>query len=283
MTTLGQYFTKNIILKEQLYNFILNKPKNILEPSIGRGDLIDYIQSKNIDLNFDMYEIDKTIKFLDCINVDNIHFGDFIKKKISKKYTTIIGNPPYVRTKSGNLYIDFTKKCYNLLDDNGELIFIVPSDFLKLTSSSSLLNTMMENGTFTHIFHPHNENLFENASIDVIIFRYCKNKILEKTTLYNDKKMTINNSDGLITFRTYDINEVSNIHLIKDYFDIYVGIVSGKEEVFKNNKKCKNHDKKNEKTADKLFVELIIGFSPFGGSLLFIIQPSFIETICYNL
>ena len=236
MTTLGQYFTKNIILKEQLYNFILNKPKNILEPSIGRGDLIDYIQSKNIDLNFDMYEIDKTIKFLDCINVDNIHFGDFIKKKISKKYTTIIGNPPYVRTKSGNLYIDFTKKCYNLLDDKGELIFIVPSDFLKLTSSSSLLNTMMENGTFTHIFHPHNENLFENASIDVIIFRYCKNKILEKTTLYNDKKMTINNSDGLITFRTYDINEVSNIHLIKDYFDIYVGIVSGKEEVFKNNK-----------------------------------------------
>ena len=80
MTTLGQYFTKNIILKEQLYNFILNKPKNILEPSIGRGDLIDYIQSKNIDLNFDMYEIDNTIKFLDCINVDNIqHFILYFK------------------------------------------------------------------------------------------------------------------------------------------------------------------------------------------------------------
>ena len=165
-----------------------------MEPSIGRGDLIDYIQSKNIDLNFDMYEIDKTIKFIDCINVDNIHFGDFIKKKISKKYTTIIGNPPYVRTKSGNLYIDFTKKCYNLLDDNGELIFIVPSDFLKLTSSSSLLNTMMENGTFTHIYHPHNEKLFEGASIDVIIFRYCKNKLLEKKIMYNDKLQYITNN-----------------------------------------------------------------------------------------
>lgn len=233
MTTLGQYFTKNIILKEKLYNFILNKPKNILEPSIGRGDLIEYVKLQNPDLNFDMYEIDNTIKFLDCINVDNINFGDFIKKKISKKYITIVGNPPYVKTKTGNLYIDFTEKCYNLLENNGELIFIVPSDFLKLTSSSSLLNKMMENGTFTHIFHPHNENLFEKASIDVIIFRYCKNKILEKTTLYNDKKMIINNSDGLITFRNY---EVSNIHLIKDCFDIYVGIVSGKEEVFKNNK-----------------------------------------------
>ena len=54
MTTLGQYFTKNIILKEQLYNFILNKPKNILEPSIGRGDLIEYIKLQNSDLNLDM-------------------------------------------------------------------------------------------------------------------------------------------------------------------------------------------------------------------------------------
>ena len=63
-------------------------------------------------------------------------YGDFMKQTITKTYKTIVGNPPYVRTKKGNLYIDFTEKCYNLLDDNGELIFIVPSDFLKLTCAS---------------------------------------------------------------------------------------------------------------------------------------------------
>ena len=31
---LGQYFTTNNELKEKVYEFILNKPSNILEPSI---------------------------------------------------------------------------------------------------------------------------------------------------------------------------------------------------------------------------------------------------------
>ena len=56
-----------------------------------------------------MYEIDNTIKLLDEIQKDNIIYGDFMKQNILKKYKTIIGNPPYVRTKKGNLYIDFTE------------------------------------------------------------------------------------------------------------------------------------------------------------------------------
>lgn len=228
---LGQFFTTNESLQKKLYDFILNKPNTILEPSIGAGDLINYVLSKSPKMIFDMYEIDANINFLNTIDKKNIIFGDFLKKKINKTYDTIIGNPPYVKTSKGNLYIDFIQKCYNLLNDNGELIFIIPSDFFKLTCSSKLLNVMIENGTFTHIYHPHNENLFENASIDVIIFRYCKNNKLDKIVLYNDTKMYINNSDGLITFSK---NASINTKTFKDYFDIYVGIVSGRDEIYKN-------------------------------------------------
>ena len=227
----GQYFTTNIELKEKVFEFILNKPNIILEPSIGQGDLVSFITEKIPSINFDMYEIDSDIKLLDKIEKTKVIYDDFMIQDITKKYKTIVGNPPYVKTKQGNLYIDFTKKCYNLLDDNGELIFIVPSDFLKLTSASKLLDEMIKNGTFTHIFHPHNENLFENASIDVIIFRYCKNNLLEKKVLYNDKLLHITNSIGLITFNE---EENENVIMFKDYFDIYVGIVSGKDEVYKN-------------------------------------------------
>jgi adenine-specific DNA-methyltransferase len=178
-----------------------------------------------------MYEIDKNIKLLDKISKDKIIYGDFMKQTITKKYKTIVGNPPYVRTKKGNLYIDFIEKCYNLLDNDGELIFIVPSDFLKLTSASKLLNLMMNNGTFTHIFHPHNEKMFENASIDIIVFRYCKNSSIDKKVVFNDKLQYITNSNGLITFSE---NENNNSVMFQDYFDIYVGLVSGKEEVYKN-------------------------------------------------
>jgi len=228
---LGQYYTTHIELKEKVFEFILNSPSNILEPSIGRGDLITFINNRLPNITFDMYEIDNNIQLLDNIEKTNVIYGDFMTQHITKTYKTIIGNPPYVRTKKGNLYIDFTEKCYNLLDINGELIFIVPSDFLKLTSASKLLNSMMTQGTFTHIFHPHNEKMFANASIDVIVFRYCKNSSIEKKVLYNDKLLYITNSNGLITF---DEKVNSNSVLFQDYFDIYVGLVSGKEEVYKN-------------------------------------------------
>ena len=228
---LGQYFTTNPILQEKVGNFILNDPDVILEPSIGQGDLVSCIQHKFHNVVFDMFEIDNSISLLETINIENVIYGDFMTQHIDKKYKTIVGNPPYVKTKKGNLYIDFVEKCYHVLEENGELIFIVPSDFLKLTSASKLLNEMMEKGTFTHIFHPHDENMFANASIDVITFRYCKNQYLEKKTLYNDKLLHIVNNDGLVTFSETLCQDQT---MFKDYFDIYVGLVSGKEGVYKN-------------------------------------------------
>jgi len=229
---LGQYFTTNQQLQEKVISFILNEPIEILEPSIGRGDLVSCIQNKLPNVVVNMYEIDKAIVLLENIARKEIIYGDFMKQTIDKRYRTIVGNPPYVKTKQGNLYIDFTEKCYHLLEENGELIFIVPSDFFKLTSAAKLLNEMMIHGTFTHVYHPHKENLFANASIDVIIYRYCKNKDLEKKTLYNDKLLYIINHDGLITFSDTLCEDQTTF---KDYFDVYVGIVSGKEDVYKNN------------------------------------------------
>ena len=228
---MGQYFTTNTDLKNKVFEFIINDPSKILEPSIGQGDLVQFISKMKPQITFDMYEIDKDILLLDNISRENVTYGDFMNANIKVKYETIIGNPPYVRTRKGNLYIDFTEKCYNLLNENGELIFIVPSDFLKLTSASTLLNKMMQHGTFTHIYHPHDEKMFENASIDIIVFRYCKNDRIRKEVMYNNKKLYITNSNGMITFNER-MNESNKS--FKDLFDIYVGIVSAKESVYKN-------------------------------------------------
>ncbi len=226
--TLGQYFTTNESLLQVLLNWIKNNPSVILEPSIGRGDIVSYITS-NTNFEFDMYELDNTIELLPDINRDNVNYGDFLKYKIIKRYDTIVGNPPYVRTKHGNLYIDFISKCIDLLDDNGELIFIVPSDLFKLTSAVILINKMFEQGSITHVYHPHDEHLFENATIDIIIFRYQKNTTLEKICLYNDELKYIINNNGMITFA----HNLQNMVSIGDIFDVFVGMVSGKESVFK--------------------------------------------------
>ena len=248
----GQYFTRDDGLKKKVFEFVMNNPNVILEPSVGQGDLIQIIYNNNNKIQFDMYEIDSKIKMLDDIP-KNVIYKDFIKEDIKKKYMTIIGNPPFVRTKTGNLYIDFIEKCYNLLENNGELIFIIPSDFFKLTSASKLLNNMISNGTFTHIYHPHNEKLFENASIDVIVFRYCKNNKLKKQVLYNNEPLYIINNEGLITFnKNNNINNVS----FKDLFDIYVGLVTGKESVYKNKEHGNIELLNGENKLDKyIFIE----------------------------
>ena len=239
---LGQYFTKDDGLKNKVLEFVMNNPDVILEPSVGQGDLIQIIYNNNKKIQFDMYEIDTKIKMLDDIP-KNVIYGDFIEVDIKKKYKTIIGNPPFVRTTTGNLYIDFIEKCYNLLENNGELIFIIPSDFFKLTRASKLLNNMISHGTFTHIYHPHNEKLF----------RYCKNNKLKKQVVYNNELLYIINNDGLITFnKNNNINNVS----FKDCFDIYVGLVTGKESVYKNKEHGNIELLNGENKRDKyIFIE----------------------------
>ena len=227
----GQYFTKNKLLKLCVNKLIKNNPKLILEPSVGRGDLVDYVRKKRKGMRFDMYEIDEEIEFLEDIEKEKINFGDFLNFKIDKKYKTIIGNPPYVKTSSGNLYIKFIEKCYDLLKDKGELIFIVPSDFIKLTSSGKIINKMLGTGTFTDIYHPNDERLFEKANIDVIVFRYCKDISLEKKVMLNGDEKYLINRNGIITFSDEKCLDMTGF---LEYFEISVGMVTGKEGVFKN-------------------------------------------------
>lgn len=230
---LGQYFTKHHDLKSHVSNFIFNYPCEILEPSVGQGDLVLAVKDKYPKAKFDLYEIDKTIPLLPSLQAEDVTYCDFMTADIRKLYKTIIGNPPYIRTRKGNLYIDFIKKCHGLLEHDGELIFVVPSDFLKLTCASKLLDNMMKTGTFTHIYHPNNEKLFENASIDVIVFRYVLDPTTPKRVLYNGELLYIHNNNGMITFnKTPNGDDAPS--LFSDYFDIYVGLVSGKDQVYKN-------------------------------------------------
>jgi len=208
----------------------MNNPETILEPSCGRGDLIQYIQTHK-DVSFDAIELDETLDFV--VEQSTITFADFLEYPFTNKYKTIIGNPPYVKIKSSrNLYLLFVEKCIDLLEDEGELIFIVPSDIFELTSAKKTNQKIVENGRLTHIFRPNLENLFEGASIDVVIFRYIKTESKSDVVRYNDKDRYCRYNNGLIQF-TDTKNEFA-LTPLEEFFDVYVGIVSGRESAFKN-------------------------------------------------
>ena len=84
--------------------------------------------------------------------------------------------------------------------------------------------------------------MFANASIDVIVFRYYNWHIEDnqhiivgqkrpKKTLYNNQQKYLINTNGTVTFSD---TEIINSSIISDYFNVYVGMVTGKESVYKN-------------------------------------------------
>jgi adenine-specific DNA-methyltransferase len=165
---------------------------------------------------------------------------DFFDYSIDNKFNTIIGNPPYVGYKNisnkplskyvdgrGNLCWHFIEKCYLHLEEDGEMIFIVPREFLKATSCAKLNAMMASTGAFTHIFNM-GENAFPGFSPNTIIFRYVKNKKQESVLVDNTKKHLKEISGQLIfTVDNYSIP-------FTDYFFVKVGGASGADKIFEH-------------------------------------------------
>lgn len=235
---LGQYFTISDSLQQFVFNKVKHRASRMLEPSFGVGHLLK--KFKEYDPNYPIvcYELDTTLVPVVSFNEhQQCIYGDFTKQTMPCKFKTIVGNPPYVKQKTGNLYIKFIELCFEYLDDDGgEMIFIVPSDFIKLTSAATIIEKMMQHGTFTDFLFPNNEKLFEGASIDVLVFRYEKGCFNPTTTIVStgdvvsEKNVYCNVHNGIITFSD---TKISGGVLIDTLFSTYVGLVSGKDEVYR--------------------------------------------------
>lgn len=237
---LGQYYTESTLLLEKVCYFTRNKNGLVLEPSCGKGHIIRSLIDAGESRHIDCVEIDTTVQLLDELeNSQNVHheykdFFDFVAEKSSKKYSTIVGNPPYVKQKkTRNIFVDFVDKCIDLLDEDGELVFIIPSDFWLLTSATDVKKKMIQTGMITDVFLPANEQLFTKATQDVMIFRFVKNNNNNTLTCsVNGVPKRYVYSNGNIFF----LNVNSDMVTLGSLFDIKVGMVTGADSVFKNEK-----------------------------------------------
>lgn len=133
----------------------------------------------------------------------------------------IISNPPYKKLKKEtNLYIQIIQK---LVDKNiTDLNFLVPRDFIKMTSARNLNNDLYNKGGFIYWQEFGDEKIFEDASPNLCNFYWVYNK---------KHNINISVSDGYISFEKSD-----NGIKLSDIFDIRVGAVSGNNDIFYNGK-----------------------------------------------
>ena len=209
----GQYFTPSIVADFMITLADIGPYSKILEPSSGKGVFLDLLLRKGYK-NLTAYELDAGLIAEHHKNI--VRNESFVSANIREKFDLIIGNPPYIRWKNlenelknelnsnplWNQYFNslcdysyiFILKSIELLNENGQLIFITPEYWLNTTHSRSLRNYMARNGYFEEIYHFNETPIFDNVSVSFIIFKYIKSRNkksdIQLVKYYSKKKLT---------------------------------------------------------------------------------------------
>lgn len=196
----GSYYTPSylasFISKRVLSHFEGRSRMSILEPSVGDGAFVEEF-SKTINLNIKLTALDINQDELNKAskkwNKKNSLFikTDFLEYNDSKKFSAIIGNPPYVKknrltqkqielsktihenenlkeTSFKNIWATFLIKSNTLLIENGVLAFVLPSELLQVKFAEQIREYLKKEFERIEIF-TFNDLMFECKGQDTIV------------------------------------------------------------------------------------------------------------------
>ncbi|MFW9852406.1 MAG: Eco57I restriction-modification methylase domain-containing protein, partial [Candidatus Thorarchaeota archaeon] len=300
---------------------------NILDSGCGRGIFLNKLQKENfsnvegLELNKELYQICK--KEFPNLKIYN---NNYLTWDTKKRYDVIIGNPPYahynslpleiqeqvyeiVKNKESDIYYAFILKSIDLLEDGGELIYIVPYSFFYNTFAKIVREKIISNGYLELVIDLDEIRLFKGENPETIIFKFkkrkseneektvflrIKNKNIATKTILNDAIESINKEESNNTFQyhrktvfsssddiwtTYPLIEIPSYTRLKDIAWIGVGLVTGYEKAFilsEEEIKKLNLEEKN-KIIKLIKARHCKGFSIEGGTYYFLIEDSFLD------
>lgn len=216
----GSFYTPKT-LADFLVNYLADKVVNrkaisVLEPSAGDGIFVNSIYdhptlSKKIS-RVDVVEKNK--RELNKITNRNKHktlkafHRDFLKFQLDniKKYSIVIGNPPYIRsgllrpeqinkcktihdnanlsdTRPKNIWTSFLVRCINFTADDGILAFVLPSEFLQVKFAAELRELLVREFERVEVF-TFNELLFKDCKGQDTLILIGERKSEEKGVYY---------------------------------------------------------------------------------------------------
>lgn len=216
---IGSYYTPgflaNFIVDYLSHYLILNDNLDILEPSVGDGVFIRYLNDillQKTDKTISITAIEKYKQELEKAVVEsrsnlsrNIHFtffkNDFLKiqKELHKNFSCILGNPPYIKRRFlnktqielgkeiyknadlpesafKNIWSTFLIRCSELLTEDGILAFVLPSELLQVKFSEIIRSYLLRKFERIEIF-TFDELNFEQIGQDTILLICFKQHI----------------------------------------------------------------------------------------------------------
>ncbi len=238
----GSYYTPNYLAEFVACRVLAHfkDKKNtlqILEPSVGDGSFIKAIKKtenfKKLSLDLTAIEINgkELSKAKRLWKLPNAEFikQDFLDFSSQKKYSAILGNPPYIKKNRltasqfekckeihlaenlseksvKNIWASFVVKSNRLLETDGVLAFVLPSELLQVKFTEEIRTFLQQKFQRLEIF-TFNELMFECKGQDtVVLFAYKKHseagifysKIANENQIINSQ-IDLTKNDALIS------------------------------------------------------------------------------------
>lgn len=231
------YPTPLSLIHKMLSGIKLDQITTILEPSAGKGDIIDAIVNKNKSysskfrgpnlLDIDTIEIDTNLQHILKGKNYKVVYNDFLKFQTYKSYDLIIQNPPF---SEGDKHL---LKALEMQQNGGQIICLLNAETLKNphTNQRKDLNRKLNdyNAEITYI-----QNAFRDAErqtpVEIALIKVAIPKAEKVSTIINNLKKEeyhekpINNENKLISsdflegiVAQYDLEIKAGLTLINEY------------------------------------------------------------------
>lgn len=281
----------------------LNSNGSILEPSVGKGNLLSDINFDNYT-NVDVYEIKKEYLYNFIHNHPNIHKNnkDFLLTNINNSYDNIIMNPPYIKfqdlpvdyrsfiksnfpqLKNGiiDIYYPFIIKSLNLLkNDTGVMVAITPNSFLYNKSASNLRKFLLFDNTFIkEIIDFKSEKVFKGVSVYCCITVFTKSK--KDFLIYNDTIISYSSISSNNNFSIFNINPSPNPEInenqnktLQDICKISNGIATLRDKIYIHKQKLFDEPCWIKITSGKEMFDIIYPYYNNNGIITIIDETEF--------
>jgi adenine-specific DNA-methyltransferase len=223
----------------------IKKDGLVLDTGCGDGIFLEVLKEEGYK-NILGIEIDEKLYKVCLLKNFDVILGDFLSYNFDKKFDLIIGNPPYahfnklpkqiaenvkkiIKTSEGDIYYAFILKSIEILNENGELIYITPYHFFYNTYAKIVREYILKNGKLELIIDLDEIRIFKGENPETIIFKFKKGSFdlnNEKIEVLNIKTKNLTSLEimksALETLKNKNSNEIWDYRQIKHFHNSFV-------------------------------------------------------------